>query len=102
MWLTWTLAVFGDIYSRFALPGAVVLIQQHGKPVYLKCFGVRDVATRLPMTPDTIFAIHSMTKHSSIMAQREATSRTMAEVKLEPTVDVRGSAGARMGVSIGF
>ena len=44
------------------LPGAVVLIQQHGRPVYLKSFGVRDVATKLPMTPDTIFAIHSMTK----------------------------------------
>jgi CubicO group peptidase (beta-lactamase class C family) len=29
------------------LPGAAVLIQQHGKPVYLKCFGVRDVATNL-------------------------------------------------------
>jgi CubicO group peptidase (beta-lactamase class C family) len=44
------------------LPGAVILIQQHGRPVYLKCFGVRDVNTRVPMTPDTIFAIHSMTK----------------------------------------
>ena len=44
------------------LAGAVVLIQQHGQPVYLKSFGVRDVATKLPMTPDTIFAIHSMTK----------------------------------------
>jgi len=44
------------------LPGAVVLIQQHGVPIYLKCFGVRDVATRQPMTPDTIFALHSMTK----------------------------------------
>jgi CubicO group peptidase (beta-lactamase class C family) len=44
------------------LPGAVILIQQHGRPVYLKCFGVRDVTTRLPMTPDTIFALHSMTK----------------------------------------
>ena len=44
------------------LPGAVVLIQQHGKPVYLKCFGVRDVMTNRPMTPDTIFALHSMTK----------------------------------------
>src|SRR6516165_3470541 len=40
------------------LPGAVILIQQHGRPVYLKCFGVRDVATGLPMTPDTIFALH--------------------------------------------
>lgn len=44
------------------LPGAVVLIQQHGRPIYLKCFGVRDVATRRLMTPDTIFALHSMTK----------------------------------------
>jgi CubicO group peptidase (beta-lactamase class C family) len=44
------------------LPGAVVLIQQHGRPVYLKTFGVRDVGTKLPMTPDTMFALHSMTK----------------------------------------
>jgi CubicO group peptidase (beta-lactamase class C family) len=44
------------------LPGAVVLIQQHGKPVYLKCFGVQDVATGAPMTPETIFALHTMTK----------------------------------------
>jgi CubicO group peptidase (beta-lactamase class C family) len=44
------------------LAGAIVLIQQHGRPVYLKCFGVRDIATKQPMTPDTIFALHSMTK----------------------------------------
>ncbi|MET0409448.1 MAG: serine hydrolase domain-containing protein [Hyphomicrobium sp.] len=44
------------------LPGAVVLIQQHGKPAYLKCFGVQDVVSKAPMTPDTIFAMHSMTK----------------------------------------
>jgi CubicO group peptidase (beta-lactamase class C family) len=44
------------------LAGVIVLIQQHGRPVYLKCFGVRDVATNRPMTPDTLFALHSMTK----------------------------------------
>jgi CubicO group peptidase (beta-lactamase class C family) len=53
---------FNNEVATGKLPGAVVLIQQHGKPVYLKCFGVRDVATNLPMTPDTIFALHSMTK----------------------------------------
>src|SRR5712664_3136966 len=37
------------------VPGAVLLIQQHGKPVYLQSFGVRDPATGQPMTPDTIF-----------------------------------------------
>jgi CubicO group peptidase (beta-lactamase class C family) len=44
------------------IPGAVILIQQHGKPVYFESFGVRDVATKLPMTPDTIFRIYSMSK----------------------------------------
>jgi CubicO group peptidase (beta-lactamase class C family) len=53
---------FNNEVATGRLPGAVVLIQQHGKPVYLQCFGVRDVATNLPMTPDTIFALHSMTK----------------------------------------
>jgi CubicO group peptidase (beta-lactamase class C family) len=53
---------FNNEVATGKLPGAVVLIQQHGKPVYLKCFGVRDVVTNLPMTPDTIFALHSMTK----------------------------------------
>jgi CubicO group peptidase (beta-lactamase class C family) len=50
------------------LAGAIVLIQQHGRPVYFKCFGVRDVATKQPMTPDTIFALHSMTKPITSLA----------------------------------
>jgi CubicO group peptidase (beta-lactamase class C family) len=44
------------------IPGAIILIQQHGKPVYSGSFGVRDVATQLPMTPDTIFRLYSMSK----------------------------------------
>ncbi|HTO64240.1 MAG TPA: serine hydrolase domain-containing protein [Bradyrhizobium sp.] len=53
---------FDNEVASGKLPGAVILIQQHGRPVYQKCFGVRDVANGLPMTPDTIFALHSMTK----------------------------------------
>ncbi len=44
------------------IPGAVLLIQQHGRPVYFENFGVRDIATRLPMTADTIFRLYSMSK----------------------------------------
>jgi CubicO group peptidase (beta-lactamase class C family) len=44
------------------IPGAVMLIQQHGTPVYSTCFGVRDVVGQLPMTPDTIFRLYSMSK----------------------------------------
>ena len=40
---------FNNEIATGNLPGAVVLIQQHGKPVYLKCFGVRDVVTKFPM-----------------------------------------------------
>jgi CubicO group peptidase (beta-lactamase class C family) len=55
-------AYFANEVGSGRLPGAVILVQQHGKPVYLKTFGVRDTRTGLAMTPDTIFAIHSMTK----------------------------------------
>ena len=44
------------------IPGAIILIQQHGQPVYLQSFGVRDVKSKLPITPDTIFRLFSMTK----------------------------------------
>jgi CubicO group peptidase (beta-lactamase class C family) len=59
---------FHDEVATGKLPGAVILIQQHGRPVYLKCFGVRDVTTKLPATPDTIFALHSMTKPITSLA----------------------------------
>jgi CubicO group peptidase (beta-lactamase class C family) len=57
---------FGDLVRNEVatrkIPGAVLLIRQHGKQVYLESFGIRSVATKLPMTPDTIFRIYSMSK----------------------------------------
>jgi CubicO group peptidase (beta-lactamase class C family) len=44
------------------IPGAILLIQQHGKPVYFENFGVRDIATELSMSEDTIFRLYSMSK----------------------------------------
>jgi CubicO group peptidase (beta-lactamase class C family) len=44
------------------IPGAVVLIQQHGKPVYHEFFGVRDTVSKAPMTDDTIFRLFSVSK----------------------------------------
>ncbi|HEY4834299.1 MAG TPA: serine hydrolase domain-containing protein [Bradyrhizobium sp.] len=59
---------FEDEVATGKLAGAIVLIQRHGRPIYFKCFGVRDVATKQPMTPDTIFALHSMTKPITSLA----------------------------------
>jgi CubicO group peptidase (beta-lactamase class C family) len=44
------------------IPGAVLLIQRHGKPIYFKCIGKRDVQANINMTADTIFPLHSVTK----------------------------------------
>jgi len=46
----------------------VILVQQHGRAVYLKAFGVQDVQTGTPMSPDTIFAIKSMSKPITCLA----------------------------------
>jgi CubicO group peptidase (beta-lactamase class C family) len=44
------------------IPGAVLLIQQHGRPVLFESFGVRDVESKTPMMSDAIFRLYSMSK----------------------------------------
>ena len=51
-----------DQIAQGKIPGAIVLIQQHGKPVYHEFFGVQDVVGKAPMTDKTIFRLFSMTK----------------------------------------
>jgi CubicO group peptidase (beta-lactamase class C family) len=60
------LRLLGDFFKNEVaagkISGAVILIQQHGRPVYQKTFGMRDVRTNSLMTTDSIFALRSMTK----------------------------------------
>src|SRR5246500_2844366 len=51
-----------DQVAQGKIPGAVLLIQQHGVPVYHQLSGGRDTATKEPMTDDTIFRLFSLTK----------------------------------------
>lgn len=44
------------------IPGAVALVARHGKVVYVTSVGYRDIASKTPISEDTIFAIASMTK----------------------------------------
>jgi CubicO group peptidase (beta-lactamase class C family) len=48
--------------DRGLVPGAVTLVARRGRIVHFEAIGYRDVATRAPMTTDTIFRIASMTK----------------------------------------
>ena len=50
------------------IPGAIMLIRRNGQTAYFKSFGVRDPATKEPMTPDTIFRIYSMSKPITTVA----------------------------------
>jgi CubicO group peptidase (beta-lactamase class C family) len=45
-----------------ALPGAVVALARNGKLAYLQAIGTYDRAGKIPLTPDAIFWIASMTK----------------------------------------
>ena len=60
------LARIGDfLNSEIAqrqIPGAVMLVQQHGKPVYFESFGSRDAGNTNAMSPDTLFRLYSMSK----------------------------------------
>jgi CubicO group peptidase (beta-lactamase class C family) len=60
------LAVIGEYLNgeiaAGKFPGANVLVQQHGKPVYAGSFGGRDVGSKTSMSPDTIFRLYSMSK----------------------------------------
>ena len=50
-----------DVDKR-VIPGAIVLVARHGKIAYFETVGVRDPATKVPMTKDSIFRIYSMSK----------------------------------------
>jgi len=48
--------------AKGVLPGAVLLVARHGKIAMFEAIGVRDPATKAPMTRDSIFRIYSMSK----------------------------------------
>ncbi|WP_426441931.1 serine hydrolase domain-containing protein [Bradyrhizobium genosp. P] len=80
------------------IPGAVLLLQQHGKPVYQENFGVRDIATELSMSADTIFRIYSMSKPiTAVMAMMLVEE---GKLKLDDPVSkyIPAFAGMKVGV----
>jgi CubicO group peptidase (beta-lactamase class C family) len=80
------------------IPGAIVLIQRHGQPVYLQCFGKRNLETGAPMTLDTIFPIHSVTKTITSVAAMMLVDR--GKIALDDPVSkyIPSFAGMKVGV----
>ena len=57
-----------ELVAAEKMAGAVALVARHGKVAYVKSIGYRDLASKTPMTDDTIFAIASMTKPITCVA----------------------------------
>jgi CubicO group peptidase (beta-lactamase class C family) len=91
--------VRNEVASR-KIPGAVLLIQQHGKPIYLESFGIRSVATRLPMTPDTIFRIYSMSKAVTSVAAMMLVEDGKLSLDDPVSKYIPAFAGAKVGVDL--
>jgi CubicO group peptidase (beta-lactamase class C family) len=48
--------------EEWKIPGVALAVVKDGKVIYAKGYGYRDVEKKLPVTPDTLFAIGSITK----------------------------------------
>ena len=60
-------AAIGPDYKPDA-PGATVIVVKDGKTVFRKAYGLADLATRRPLTPDTALRIGSITKQFTAAA----------------------------------
>ena len=87
-----------DQVAQGKIPGAIVLIQRHGRPVYFKWFGKRDADTGIDMTPDAIFPMHSLTKTVTSFAALMLVDR--GTIKLDDPVSkyIPSFAGMKVGV----
>jgi len=54
--------------SEHQVPGIAVAVVAGGEVIYAKGFGSRDLAKGLPVTPDTIFGVASITKSFTALA----------------------------------
>jgi CubicO group peptidase (beta-lactamase class C family) len=55
-------AVLTEIISRWEIPGLGVGIVENGEVAYARGFGVQSLESRVPVTPDTLFCVASVTK----------------------------------------
>ncbi len=55
-------SAFEKELDRFQVPGVAIAVVHKGEVVYLQGHGLRNIENQLPVTPDTIFPIASLTK----------------------------------------
>jgi D-alanyl-D-alanine carboxypeptidase len=61
-------AIVREVMATNGAPGVAVAVVHHGTVVYVKGLGMRDVGGKLPVEPDTPFAIGSVSKQFTATA----------------------------------
>jgi len=74
-----------ELMERTHIVGAAVAVSQRGEVLYEDGFGVRNLATGDPVTPDTIFGIGSVSKSFTGLAVMELQDKGLLSVD-EPVV----------------
>lgn len=54
--------IVASVMEKARYPGAAVLVSRRGEVIYRKGFGFADLENRIPVTPDTVFPIGSVSK----------------------------------------
>jgi CubicO group peptidase (beta-lactamase class C family) len=80
------------------IAGAIILIQQHGKPVYHQSFGVQNVVTKAPITDQTIFRVFSMTKPITSVAAMTLVEQHKLKIDDPVAIYIPSFATAKVGV----
>lgn len=57
-----------DLMRQSKVPGLSIGVVVDGKPSYARAFGARNLEKNLPMTPDTLWVIASISKSFCAMA----------------------------------
>ncbi|MGB5913084.1 MAG: serine hydrolase [Promethearchaeia archaeon] len=57
-----------DLMGEFKIPGLSIGIVEHGKPIYAKGFGARNIEKNLPFTENTLFGVGSISKSFTALA----------------------------------
>lgn len=74
-----------DLMIQSNIPGFGVGIILNGQPIYTRGFGQRSLEKKLPMTPDTLFGIGSVSKSFTALAIMQLVES--GKLKLEDTID---------------
>ena len=93
-WLSDFEAFAQNLVTTNRIPGVTLSIAQHGRVLYEKAFGYRDVEQRIAATPETVFALGSVSKNFTalaIMQLQDAGKLSVADPVVEWLPELGGS-----------